>query len=584
MGTGRWGRWLTVAVGVSCVVLGVVLIGRPFRSLTVLVWWTAAGLFLAGAGELLGAERARRPWSARAGGAVLVLAAVVLVIWPDISIFALAIAAGLALLARGVLRLVEGWSERGFDRWIDWLTGIGSIGLALVALSWPTATVLVLAVVFGVAVVIAGVRTIAAGVRSRDDPEGANATGSGWPTALRLTGALVVFVLAAGAITLSVAVRRAGSGEPDAFYTAPSPLPDAPPGTILRSEVLDGFTPDATTWRVLYLSTGYDGAPTAVSGLVIVPDAAAPAGGRKIVGYTHGTVGVASRCAPSLRGLAWGDFMRSEGIAEFVDAGYVVAATDYQGLGTPGPHPYLVGASEGMNELDMIRAARQIQGADASSDVALWGHSQGGHASLFTAELSQSYAPELNVVGVAAGAPAPDVVARFQQNIESPVGKILISMALAAWAEVYDAATLDQILTVPARPIVRKLARTCLYDELEIAGALPASLTLGITFLSNPPWATEPWKGIVAVNTPGEVAVGLPVLLTQGTADEIVPAPVTEALQRRMCANGDEVELRLLEGTGHLDGGPAAVPDVVEWIAARFAGEPPAADGCATSG
>ena len=60
------------------------------------------------------------------------------------------------------------------------------------------------------------------------------------------------------------------------------------------------------------------------------------------------------------------------------------------------------------------------------------GHSQGGHASLFTAQLSASYAPELNVVGVAAGAPAPDVVALFEQNIDSPVGKILISMALAA--------------------------------------------------------------------------------------------------------------------------------------------------------
>ncbi|HQZ33423.1 MAG TPA: lipase family protein [Ilumatobacteraceae bacterium] len=577
----RWPWWVTVGLGAVCVALGVLLIGRPFRSLTVLVWWTAAGLLFAGVSELL-ALRASRRWSTRVGGVLLVAAAVVLVSWPHITIFGLAIAAGVALVLRGLLRVVEGWSERGFDRWIDWMVGVAYIGLGVVALSWPTATVLVLAVVFGVAVTIAGVRTIAAGLRAYRNPDGTHDSATGWPTAVRLVGAVVVLALAAGAVAISVAVRRAGPSEPDAFYTAPSPLPDLPPGSVLRSEEISNFTPDATTWRVLYMSTGFDGAPAAVSGLVVVPDAPAPAGGRKIIGYTHGTVGVASRCAPSAQGLEWGDFMRSEGIAAFVDAGYVVAATDYQGLGTRGPHPYLVGTAEGMDELDMIRAAQQIPGADASNDVALWGHSQGGHASLFTAQLSASYAPELNVVGVAAGAPAPDVVALFEQNIDSPVGKILISMALAAWADVYDAATLDQILTVTARPIVRKLARTCLYSELEVVGAFPASLTLGISFLSNPPWTTEPWKGFIATNNPGRVTLGVPVLLTQGAADEIVPPAVTEALLQRLCENGDPVELRLLDGIGHLDGGPAAVPDVTKWIAARFAGGPMPTNDCPT--
>ena len=175
--------------------------------------------------------------------------------------------------------------------------------------------------------------------------------------------------------------------EPGDFYAAPSPLPDGPPGTIIRSEVIDGFHPGATAYRVLYTSTGYDGRPAAVSGLIVVPDGEPPARGRRVIAYTHGTVGVASRCGPSLvAGPQQPLFF--EGGAALLDAGYVVAAPDYQGLGTRGPHPYLVGDSEAKNTLDAVRAARNLPEAEASRDFAVWGHSQGGHASLFTGQVA----------------------------------------------------------------------------------------------------------------------------------------------------------------------------------------------------
>ena len=187
---------------------------------------------------------------------------------------------------------------------------------------------------------------------------------------------------------------------------------------------------------MLYRSTGYDGKPTAVSGTVVVPDGKPPPGGRKVIAYTHGTVGVASNCAPSLvKGLAQPLFY--EGGGALLRAGYVIAASDYQGLGTPGPHPYLVGASEAMNELDAVRAARNLTQAHASADFAVWGHSQGGHAALFTGQIAPSYAPELHLFGVAAGAPVPNLIDLFRVNIKSMVGKVLIAMALQSWASVY---------------------------------------------------------------------------------------------------------------------------------------------------
>lgn len=90
------------------------------------------------------------------------------------------------------------------------------------------------------------------------------------------------------------------------------------------------------------------------------------------------------------------------GLPELLKRGYAVVAPDYPGLGTPGPHPYLVGESEGHAVLDAVRAARNAPEAHAGQRFAVWGHSQGGHATLFAGLLAQSYAPELQLVGVAA--------------------------------------------------------------------------------------------------------------------------------------------------------------------------------------
>ncbi len=209
---------------------------------------------------------------------------------------------------------------------------------------------------------------------------------------------------------------------------------------------------------MLYKSTGFDGNPAAVSGLIVVPHGEPPAEGRKVIAYTHGTVGVASNCAPSLVTNPEQQPLLFEGGAELLKAGYVVAASDYQGLGTPGPHPYLVGDAEAMNALDSVRAARNLTQANASADFVVWGHSQGGHASLFTGQLASGYAPELTLVGVAAGAPVPNLEELFAVNIETTVGRILIAMAMQSWASVYDDASLDQIVTPVARPLVGRIA------------------------------------------------------------------------------------------------------------------------------
>ena len=131
------------------------------------------------------------------------------------------------------------------------------------------------------------------------------------------------------------------------------------PGTLIRSEPMVFAPAGAQAYRVLYRSAGMHGEPIAVSGVIVVPPGPAPAGGRPIVAWAHPTTGVVPHCAPSLAIFV---FQQMAGLRQLVEQGAVVAATDYPGLGTPGPHPYLVGDSEARAVIDSVRAARSLPG------------------------------------------------------------------------------------------------------------------------------------------------------------------------------------------------------------------------------
>ena len=134
----------------------------------------------------------------------------------------------------------------------------------------------------------------------------------------------------------------------------PDPLPEGRPGDLIASEqvAVDGL--DGTLWRVMYLSESMAGEPIAVTGMIAVPDGAAPEGGWPVVTWAHGTTGIADTCAPSLDPAAL-DPLANKLLAQ----GYVVTATDYEGMGTPGRHPYIAGESEGRGVLDIVKTARR---------------------------------------------------------------------------------------------------------------------------------------------------------------------------------------------------------------------------------
>ena len=188
--------------------------------------------------------------------------------------------------------------------------------------------------------------------------------------------------------------------------------------------------------------------------------------------------------------------------------------------------------------------------------------------------IASSYAPDLHLFGVAAGAPVPNLVDLFKVNVKTMVGKVLIAMALQSWARVYHDAKLDQIATRAARPTIAKIASHCLYNQKQVLASVPGALLLGLTFLHSRP-GSQPWRTIADKNTPGNAPTAAPILIVQGTADTIVAPEVTERLLHKLCAKGETVELRLYPGVGHLATGHEAAPAVLQWINDRFAAKPP---------
>lgn len=350
----------------------------------------------------------------------------------------------------------------------------------------------------------------------------------------------------------------------DDLYALAEPLTPGEPGDVIAVQEVTGLDVDATVLRVLYHSESIAGDDIAVSGLIVVPTGAAPEGGRPVLTWAHGTTGIADECAPSKDPSGAGLAL----VAPFLERGMAIVATDYEGLGTPGRHPYIAGESEGRGVLDIVRAARALgDRVGASDEVVIWGHSQGGHAALFANQIASDYAPELRVVGTVAGAP-PSQLPLISAALKDSPFRYYLAMVAAGWAAAYPDADPADVLT-PAG--VERLAAV---DE-DCGGALAAAWS-DLSYdqlVKADPSTVEPWKTLLVENDPGFVVGESPILIIHGEQDEQIPLVSSQLLLDRMCGIGQVVERRTYPGS-HAGVIAPSLPDMLAWIDGRLAGDP----------
>ena len=318
-------------------------------------------------------------------------------------------------------------------------------------------------------------------------------------------------------------------------------------GTLIWAKKGSKNRPEAgRTDVVLYSSRSLSGAKIPVSGTVMVPKGKAPKGGWPVISWAHGTVGLADQCAPSRRlgDTAYYGSESGELEANWLRKGYAIVATDYEGLGTPGIHPYLVGDSEGRGVLDIVKAARELN-PKISNQVVLAGHSQGGQAILFAAHLATTkWGKGANYLGTVSYAPASNLVPQANLLTGNPAfngqfGLSALALSIVRGMTVANPAIkAETMMTDAAKVLYPKTATVCL-DELAVE-AQTADLDPGELFL--PGWQTSSsgprlLEALAEANP--AVSVSKPVMIPQGLADGTVQPTFTGTLIDQLKAVND---------------------------------------------
>ncbi len=344
------------------------------------------------------------------------------------------------------------------------------------------------------------------------------------------------------------------------------------PGTVIASEPMDaylipGVRLRARALRMLYRSTGAVGEPTAVSGTLLLPERGRRDHVRPLIAFAVGTHGIGDHAAPS-RLLATGRDWEASMMGHVLARGYAVAISDYQGLGTPGDHVYMVGQALGRNVLDVMRAACEMAPEEVRLDgpCGVIGYSEGGAAAAWAAQLQPSYAPEVALDAVAAGAAAADMEVAGPQ-LDGSFFSFFLAYGAIGYCAAYPELDLDRYLTAGARPQIAMLR-----DSNVFQAAIHGPRFAHTAELTEPNVMELPqWRARLQENRIGGIAPAVPVLLHHAKHDQIVAFEHSQRLLDDWRALGADVTLRVTRGgLDHISGGLAGAPVALDWLSKQL--------------
>jgi hypothetical protein len=391
-----------------------------------------------------------------------------------------------------------------------------------------------------------------------------------------LVAAALVVVSAA---VLSPATSPSAGAQTGDFYTPPSPLPAGANGDVIRTGTFT-YSGAASATRIMYLSRDSRNQPMAVTGSVLIPTAAwTGPGPRPVVAYAPFTAGMGDQCALSkvLGGQA-GDFLVADVQKAFVNnllaKGIAVAQTDYQGLGTPGDHTYVMRLPQAHAVLDVLRAAKRLPGSGlATSPAGIAGYSQGGGASAAAAELAPTYAPELDIKGAFVGAPVADLAA-VARNLDGSMYFGFLAYALIGINAQYPDAGVVELANDRGVTLFAEARNTCTLDAVFRYMFTQSSSLIKDGRAVTAYMTEQPFAGILAENRVGTLRPAVPVLLEHSWIDDVLPLAQAKQLGRDWCGRGATVQYRELTTVvplfTHLLEANTAAADAANWLTWRF--------------
>lgn len=361
----------------------------------------------------------------------------------------------------------------------------------------------------------------------------------------------------------------------------------------------DSLTEASSIKVMTYLMPNVQGKSSKATAMVIFPKTAKPQNGWKVVVWAHGTTGIGDACAPSNNALN----ERFELLANsLLQAGYVIVAPDYEGLGTAGIHPYLNLASAAKSAEYAVQAAHEKYGSDLNKSWMSVGQSQGGHASLAIAEYSNLNADYKGAVATAPASSlgyiitevAPLAIAQIAAGEKTgayPVGaSIAVYSELLAYAaytgvgiRAYDPQfNLGVIFEDNAKLIAEKAEGTTGENGQCLEPLMNEFMTdIGTFLIKNKDKTIMDYPGLkdgfeknpviakfLVDNQPATKKLNKPLYVVQGKLDTAVPYQVTQGLVQQLNALGTTPPaiLDIVEGAGHTQAIVQKNAEVVSFI------------------
>jgi triacylglycerol lipase len=368
----------------------------------------------------------------------------------------------------------------------------------------------------------------------------------------------------------------------DPFYDPPSGFQHAEPGTVLRSRDVElaflGLIPQRVkATQLLYRTTDMHGNPDAAATTVIVPAETGPATVTPVISYQCAIDAVSSRCFPSyaLRrhahatgAVAQFEFLL---VAACLAEGWAVSVPDHEGrLGMWGA-PY----EPGYHVLDGLRAAVSSKrlGLSVDAPIGLWGYSGGGLATAWAAEMSGTYAPDLNVVGAVLGSPVGDLGHTFRR-LNGTMMSGLPALVVAALADIYP--DLDRVIqehaTEDGKLLLKRLHNMTTAEAVVrmVKKNMADMVDVPLEQILDSPEVQHVFADIklgAAVPTP-------PVLIVQAVHDQLISVEVIDELADTYKSGGASVTYHRDMFCEHLLLHPMSAPMALRWLIDRINGKP----------
>ena len=349
------------------------------------------------------------------------------------------------------------------------------------------------------------------------------------------------------------------------FYDTTGLQTEGALGELMRYEPLGVTVAGGQGYRVLYRTQKADGTNTFSSGMVFVPETSAES--RPVLAWAHGTMGFGAQCAPTRTedpaDLSW--------LSDALAQGWIVTATDYAGFGTPGVQEYLVGDSEAHDVINSVRAARNLKEAKASNQYAVYGHSQGGNSALFTASLSSTYAPELDLQATVASAPAAELPELLNEQYNTAADWAIGPLVAISWPATNPNLKADQVLTSLGQKTYQKIANQCI--QRSALGGLVRN-ALGQKFFAHNPMDIPEWGAMAAEQSAPYLDPNQPLLVVESQEDKVVLPNTTALYIQEACQAGSNLDSLWIAKGGHIQIPELTYQQVIPWIKDRMSGQP----------